>query len=156
MAWSTSKIFRPFIADMLQNTVAFDLDTDQAWCALYDNDITPDTNVTAALSAYNAGQWVSTGNECYEAGTWPAGGVQISSPAISTGTDYVMYDTATDTASTSGCDLTNVYGCLVYDETVATVDDQGLCFNYFNGPNSVTNGTFTVVWHANGIFRITL
>ena len=53
--------------------------------------------------------------------------------------------------------LTNAYGCLVYNDTVTTpVADQGLCFNYFGGANSVTSGTFTVVWNASGIFAFTL
>ena len=49
--------------------------------------------------------------------------------------------------------------CLAYptDDTLTTpVADQGVCYNYLGGANSVVNGTFTVVWHANGIFRITL
>jgi hypothetical protein len=50
-----------------------------------------------------------------------------------------------------------VFGCLVYDDTITTpVADQGLCFNYFGGTQSVTAGTFTVVWSASGIFRITV
>ncbi len=36
------------------------------------------------------------------------------------------------------------------------VGDQGVCYNYFGGAQSVTAGTFTIVWNANGIFRITL
>ena len=61
---------------------------------------------------------------------------------------------AADTASGSACTLANVHGALVYDNTTAT--KGGFCYNYFGGPNSVVNGTFTVVWNANGIFRITL
>jgi hypothetical protein len=37
------------------------------------------------------------------------------------------------------------------------VNDQGICFNYFGGVNSVANGTFTVAWDAtNGVLKITL
>ena len=61
---------------------------------------------------------------------------------------------AYSTASGSTADIANAYGALVYDNTIA--GDPGICFNYFGGANSVTNGTFTVVWHANGIFRITV
>lgn len=54
--------------------------------------------------------------------------------------------------------ITNAYGAFVYDDTISggTVADQGVCFNYFGGAQSVTAGTFTVVWHANGIVRFTL
>ena len=36
------------------------------------------------------------------------------------------------------------------------VADQGICYNYFGGANSVTLGTFTIVWNASGIFALTL
>jgi hypothetical protein len=49
--------------------------------------------------------------------------------------------------------LASVYGTLVYDDTITTpVADPGLSYNYFGGTNSVTSGTFTVVWNASGIF----
>lgn len=157
MAWSNSKVFRQYIADILGNTTAMDLDADTIKVALYDNDITPDNDVTAANTAYNVGQWVSTGNEVYEAGQWDQTGVALASKSIDVSTaDVVMFDAA-DTASGTGADLANVYGCLVYDDTIATpVAKQGICYNYFGGANSVTNGTFTVRWASTGIFRFTL
>ena len=159
MAWSASAIFRPFLGDVLGNTAAFDLNTggDTIKVALYDNDITPDNDVTAANSAYNAGQWTASGNEVTESGQWAAGGVALTSQDINVGTADVVFFDAADTASGSAADLANVYGCLVYDDTLASpVADQGICYNYFGGANSVVNGTFTVVWSANGIFRFTL
>ena len=36
MAWTNSKIFRPFLADVLDNTTAVDLGTDVPKVALYD------------------------------------------------------------------------------------------------------------------------
>ncbi|MDD4867428.1 MAG: hypothetical protein PHQ28_10040 [Mycobacterium sp.] len=125
--------------------------------ALYDNDITPDNDVSAANSAYNAGQWASSGNEVSESGQWATGGVALASVTVSVAVaDTVTFDAA-DTASGSAADLANVYGCLVYDATVSTtVDDQGICYNYFGGANSVVNGTFTVVWSASGIMSFAL
>jgi hypothetical protein len=157
VAWSNSKIFRQFLADAVLNVAAFDLDTDSFKVALYDNDITPDNDVTAANSAYNVGQWATTGNEVFEAGQWAQAGVALTSPAINVGTADVVFWDAADTASGSAADLAAVFGCLVYDDTLTTpVADQGICYNYFGGSNSVVNGTFTVVWNANGIWRITL
>jgi hypothetical protein len=157
MAWTNSKIFRAFLADVLDNTAAIDLGTDVPKVALYDNDITPDNDVTSANTAYGVGQWVTTSNEVFEAGQWAQGGVALGSTSLNSATaDVVFYDAA-DTASGSAADLAAVFGCLVYDDTLTTpVADQGICYNYFGGTNSVTNGTFTVVWSANGIFRITL
>ena len=74
-----------------------------------------------------------------------------------TGTsDSVWYD-ANNTASGSACTLAGVYGDLVYDNTLtAPVADQGICFHYFGGSQSVTAGTFTVIWNSGGIWRITV
>ena len=75
MAWTGSKIFRPFIADVLGNVAAFDLDADTIKAALYNNTPTPDNDVTSANSAYNVGQW-ATAQEVYDqrvlAGRWRA------------------------------------------------------------------------------------
>jgi hypothetical protein len=156
VAWSNSKIFRQFLADAVLNTAAFDLDSDTFKAALYNNTITPDNDVTAANSAYNVGQWASA-QEVIEAGQWSAGGVALTTPVINVGTADVVFWDAADTASGSTADLASVYGCLVYDDTLTTpVAKQGICYNYFGGSNSVVNGTFTIVWSANGIWRITL
>lgn len=161
MAWSNSKIFTAFVTDMAENTAAFDLGgtPDTFKCALFDNDITPDQTVSAANSAFAAGQWVSAGNEVFEAGQWATGGVALTSPDISNPTTIIVMFDASDTASGSAADLASVYGCLNYDDTLAApVADQGVCFNYFGGSNSVVNGTFTVSWAApnSGIFAVTV
>lgn len=158
MTWSVSQMFRPFLADMAANTAALDLDgTDTIKNALFNNSITPDNDVTAANSAYNAGQWVNTSNEVFEAGQWAQGGVALASLTVNSGTADVVFFDAADTASGSAADLANVYGCLIYDDTLTTpVADQGICFLYLGGSNSVVNGTFTVQYHVNGLWRITL
>ncbi|MCU0297633.1 MAG: hypothetical protein MUF33_03820 [Candidatus Nanopelagicales bacterium] len=157
MAWTDSKVFRAFVADAFDNTAAFDLGSDSFKVALYDNDITPDNDATSANTAYNVGQWVTTGNEVFEAGQWAQGGVALTGQTLNSATADVVFFDATDTASGSAADLANVFGCLVYDDTLTTpVADQGMSYNYFGGTNSVTNGTFTVQWNANGIWRATL
>ena len=52
--------------------------------------------------------------------------------------------------------LANAYGILVYDFTITSPQSQGLCFNYFGGTQSVTLGTFTIVWNGSGIATITV
>jgi len=157
MAWSASKIFSALITDVLNNTTAIDLNTDASLkVALYDNDITPDQTVTSANTAYNVGQWVTTGNEVSDGAEWAVGGVALTSPTSVFATNVYTFDAA-NTASGTSATLLTVFGCLVYDDTIATpVADQGLCYNYFGGTQSVTDGTFTVIWHANGIFQLTL
>jgi hypothetical protein len=156
MAWSNSKIFRQMVADALGNTAAIDLDSDTIKAALFNNSITPDQNVSAANSAYNAGQWANT-NEVSSSSQWAAGGVALGSKVLDVATSAVVMFDAADTASSSGATIAGTFGCLVYEDTLTTpVADQGICFNYFGGTQSVTAGTFTIVWNANGVFRITL
>jgi hypothetical protein len=153
MAWADSRIFRAYVADMVGNTLAHDYDTDSIKAALYNNTTAPDNDVTQANSAYAVGQWV-VGNEVSEAGPWAVGGIALASKTIDvSAADVVMMDAA-DTASSAGADLAAVFGCLVYDDTLTP--KAGVCYNYFGGTNSVTNGVFTIVWNANGVYRFTL
>lgn len=157
MAWSNSKMFRPMVKDVFDNTCAMDFGADTFKAALYDNDITPSQDVTSANSAYNADQWVTTSNEVFEAGQWAQGGVALTSQTLDAGTAATVFFDAADIASGSAADLANVYGMLIYDDTLASpVADQGACFNYFGGSNSVVNGLFTAVIHANGLWRVTV
>jgi hypothetical protein len=161
MAWSTlgeSKIFRQFVADLLAQTVAYDLNATGALkAALYNDTATPDGNAVDTAIAYNTGAWV-VANEVSQAGQWAAGGVApAGAPTVSTPSSGVVMLDAADVASGSAATLTGVVGTLVYaDLLTAPRADPGVCFNYFGGAQSVTNGTFSVLWNNNGIFRITV
>lgn len=156
MAWSNSKVFMALFEDILENTTAMDLNSDTFKCALYDNDITPDQTVTSANTAYNAGQWTASGNEVSDGTEWDAAGEPLTGVTSTRSSNVYTFD-ATDTPSSgSSATLANVYGCLVYDDTITTpVADQGVSYHYFGGVNSVTNGALTVIWHGSGIFSIT-
>lgn len=162
MAWTASHMFRQWIADCLTRTqTSLNFATDVPKVALYGNTITPDENTTAVLSAYNAtaSQWLTAG-ELFQAGQWAQGGVALAGATgvtNFTGTaDAIWYD-ANDSASGSACTLAGVYGDLLYDDTLtAPVVDQGIAFHYFGGSQSITAGTFTVIWNVNGIWRITV
>jgi len=159
MAWSASHIFRQWLGDSLTRTSTPNYGTDVPKVALYNNTITPDENVTAANSAYNVAQW-ATAQEVFQAGQWAQGGVALAGTSGTTHfndtADALWYD-ANDTASGTAATLASVFGCLVYDDTLTTpVADQGMFFAYFGGTQSVTSGQFTVVWSANGLFRITV
>lgn len=156
MAWSASKIFRQYLADSLNRTAPLDADGDSLKVALFNNAVTPDQNATAANTAYNAGTWV-TANEVFQAGQWAQAGVVLAGRTVDVGTAGVVFLDGTDTASGSAATLTGFYGSELYDDTVTSpVADQGICFNYFGGTQSVTAGTATIVWHANGLMRYTL
>jgi len=159
MAWADSRVFRRHIENMVNNDIAYDWVADTVKAALYGTTITPDNDVaTDALTQYNgaASQWV-TGGEIIDSsggGTdWPAGGVALASKTTLVAVaDKVTLDAA-DTASGATADIAAAFGCLVYDTTTAS---NGFCYNYFGGTNSVTNGTFTIVWNANGVMQYTL
>lgn len=153
MAWTNSKIFLAFIEDCLENTSANDLDSDTHKAALYDNDITPDQTVATANTIYNAGQWTAAGNEVSDGTEWDAGGEPLTGVTSSFSSNVYTFDATNTPSGGSSATLANVYGCLVYDDTTA---DHGICFNYFGGTNSVTDGTFTIIWHTSGIFALTL
>ena len=155
MAWSNSTVFRALVADVFDNTTAVDLGSDVPKAALFNNSITPNQDVTSANSAYNTGVW-TTANELTDA-NWAAGGRPLASTSLNSGTAGVVFYTAAATAGGGNVTISGAFGTLVYDDTLTTpVADQGICYNYFGGSQSVTAGTFTIVWHANGIWRATL
>lgn len=155
MAWSNSKIFSAFITDSLNRTSTLDLNTDTIKASLYDNTITPSQTVTAANTAYGAGVWAS--GAVSDATGWAATGRPLANIASGFSSNVYTFD-ADDTASAnSSTTLTNATGVLIYDDSTTTpVADQGICYNYLGGSNSVTSGTFTIVWNASGIFAVTL
>ena len=158
MAWADSRVFKQMLVDYFVRTSTFvmDMDADSFKAALYNNTITPDNDVTAANSAYNVGQW-ATAQEVFQVGQWAQGGVVLTSVVLNSASADIVFFDAADTASGTNATLASVYGSQVYDDTVTVpVADQGMTYNYFGGTNSVTGGTFTIVWHVNGIWRATL
>lgn len=159
MAWTDSRVFREWITGpMLQaaGTGYTGLDSDTVNVALFNNTGTPDKDAAVASTGYNTGAWV-TANEV--SGTnWAAGGRPLANKTFtSPATGVSMFD-ADDLAGGGTLTLANVYGCLVYDNTITagTVAKQGVCFNYFGGAQSVTSGTMTILWNSNGIVRFTV
>lgn len=155
MAWSTSKVFATYLTDIINNTTAMDLNLDASLkAALFDNSVTPSATVTSANSAFGAGVWAA--GEVFDAAEWATGGVALASVTSVFSSNVYTFDAA-NTASGTSATLAAVFGCLVYDDTIAApVADQGICFNYFGGTNSVTDGTFTIIWNASGIFTVTV
>lgn len=159
MAWTStqgSAVFQQWLRACMDRTANFNMETDTFFVALYNNTGTPDKNATAANTAYAAGQWVS-GNEVSSGVNWPTGGVSLPNPTVNVATAGVVFWDGDNVLSGSTATITNAYGCLVYSPNLTTpVDNQSVCFNYFGGPNSVTNGLFTINWSDNGIWRATI
>jgi len=156
MAWTNSKIFAVFVSNALDRTANFSLTADTVKAALYNNTPTPSNTVGAASAAYSADQWV-TGNEQYQASHWTQGGIAITAKSTGFASTTISFTGANCASLDSATTLANVYGCLVYDDTLATpVAKQALCYNYFGGVQSVTSGSFTIVWNGSGIFTISV
>lgn len=171
MAWTNSKIFQQAMLNPIGRAVNagtaptsfVSLTADTINVALFNNSITPDGTVAVASTGYNTGQWASGANEVTDATNWVAGGRAAGSLswALDTGSSSIVYHAA-NTAGGGNVTLTNAFGCLVYDNTISggTVAKQGMCYNYFGGGQSVTGGTFTIVWATvgatTGIWNITI
>lgn len=159
MAWSNSKIFTQWVnGPMFQasGTNYTGLDSDAVKAALFNNSVTPDQDAAVANTGFNTGTWV-TANEVTDVTNWVSGGRTLASKTLTAGTATSTFDAA-DLAGGGTVTISGAFGAFVYDDaiTAGTVADQGICFNYFGGTQSVTAGTFTIVWHANGLARFTL
>ena len=154
---SASSVFREWNLMMLQvsGTGFTGLDSDTVSAALFGNSVTPDKDAAVGSTGYNTGTWL-TANELTDA-NWPAKGRPLASKTFTTPTAGVAMFDAADTTGAGNVTISNAYGVLVLDDTITggTVADQGVCFNAFGGAASVTAGSFTVAWNANGIARWT-
>lgn len=165
MAWTDSRVFtqavlNPLTASAWSTTEpttygANGLSADTINVALFGTAVTPDRDAVVGSTGYNTGTW-TTGNEVTGAGIWAAGGLALASKTYTAGTSVVAFDAADLPGSGTGT-LTAAFGCLVYDNTITagTVAKQGMSFNYFGGSQSVTGGTFTIVWDATGVLKFT-
>ena len=162
MAWTNSKVFTEWIiGPMLQaaGTGFTGLDTDAVNAALFDDSIVPDNDAAVGSTGFNTGVWLATeGPQQFDAAGWPSGGLALASKTFTEPAgDTVRFDAA-DRASTANVTITAAVGTFVYDDaiTAGTVADQGICYLWFGGPASVTAGSFTVQFGANGLVQFSL
>jgi len=156
MAFTTSGVFGALIEDSLEQTTLMDLNADSFKVALFNNTTVPDVDAASAATQFGAGGTWTTANEEISTTDWPTGGEPLSTPTSTRSSGVYTFDGVDTVQNGTTCTLANVYGCMVYDDTITTpVIDQGLCFNDFGGVQAVTAGDFTVQWHVNGIFTIT-
>ena len=170
MAWTTSKMFRQWWADLVVGTIAntgspsSSLTVASALkAALYDNSITPDGDTVAASSAYSAGVWVATGGQTgtaqvFHTGQWAQAGVVLPATAVTVVAGGIIQFTSGNIVSGAAATMSNIYGMQLYiDALVTPVAKQGLGFWYFGGTAfAVTAGTLTISANASGLFRLTV
>jgi hypothetical protein len=156
MAWTTSQAFREWMLQTMQvsGTGYTGLDSDTVRAALFNNTVTPDASAAVSSAGYGVGTW-TTAREVTGGTNWPAKGLALTGKTFtSPDTGVAMFDAA-DLPAGGTLTLSNAYGCLVYDDSITggTVADQGICFLYFGGAQSVTAGNFSIIWNSGGILR---
>jgi hypothetical protein len=159
MAFTASAIFREWVSQMFQvsGTTYTGLDSDTVKAALFNNTGTPDKDAAVASTGYNTGAWV-TANEVTGSSEWVAGGRALASKTFTTPSTGVFMFDAADLTGVATVTMSGILGCLVYDDTLTagTVADQGVSYHWFGGSQSVTAGTFSVIWNASGVIRFTV
>jgi hypothetical protein len=162
VSWSESRIFRAWLAAPMlhlgtQPVGYGGLTTDTVKAALFNATGTPDRDAATASTGYNTGQWV-TANEVTGASEWVAGGRALASTGLTASAGGIVTFSAANLAGSASVTMSGIQGCLVYDDTISggTVADQGVCYNYFGGAQSVTAGTFTLNWSPSGVFAFSV
>ena len=134
-----SGIYERFKANLMNKIV--DLEADSVIVMLMDNShtFTATHNVVGDVDA----------NELPTAGGYTQKTKALATKAVTQGatTKFDADDTAWAAATFSA------YHAVLYDDTVAT--DDLICSFDFGGVKTVTAGTFTIQWHANGIITLT-
>jgi hypothetical protein len=134
-----SGIYERFKANLMNKIV--DLEADTIKVSLMDNS----HSFTATNDVWTD---VST-NELPTSGGYTAGGATLAGSAV-TQSGTTKWD-GTDVAWTSA--TFSAYHAVIWDDTVGT--DDLICSIDFGGVKTVTAGTFTIQWHANGIITLT-
>lgn len=136
-----SGIYERFKANLMNKIV--DLEADAIRVALVNNshDSTAPFDQDVWTTVVDANEISGTG--------YTAGGELLTTKAVTQAatTKFDADDTAWTTATFSA------YHAVLYDDTLAA--DDLICTFDFGGIKTVTAGTFTIQWHANGIITLT-
>ena len=130
-----SGIYNRFKANLMNKVV--DLEADTINVALYDDSHT----FTATDTDY------TTTNELASEGEYTQGGKALASKAV-TEAATTKWDAA-DLAWTSA--TFTAYHAVIYDSTAG---DDLIASIDFGGAQTVSSGTFTIQWHADGIITL--
>ncbi|MFH8805236.1 hypothetical protein ACH4F6_37800 [Streptomyces sp. NPDC017936] len=157
MAWTDSRVFREWVrGPMMQasGTGYTGLDSDTVKAALFDSTVTPDRDADVSATGYGTGTWTAA-REVSGGANWPVGGRALTGKTFTVPDPGVAVFDAADLSAAGAVSLSGVHGCLVYDDSITggTVADQGVAYLYFGGAQSVTAGTFSIIWNSGGIVR---
>lgn len=137
-----SGVYNEFKGELMNAT--YDLEADTVYCALMDgvHAFNPDANGWAAISA----------NEITGTG-YVANGDQLTTPVVTIDDtdDEGVFDA--DDSQWTGATFSADHA-VIWDDTPVTPADPLVCSIDFGGSQSVTAGTFTIQWAAEGIINI--
>ncbi len=133
-----SGIYNRFKANLMNKVV--DMEADTIKCALLDNVHTFSAGATVWTSGVDVNEIAGTG--------YTAGGATLAGKAV-TEAATTKFD-ATDVSWTTA--TFTAYHAVIWDDTLAA--DDVICSFDFGGAQTVTAGTFTIQWHANGIITL--
>lgn len=139
-------VYNQFKTELMNGT--YDLEADTVKVALVDNTYTIDPDVTTG--------W-NTGSDPFDSeisGTgYTAGGVTLASKAVTqeNAADEGKWDAAD--VSWSSATFTARYA-VIWDDTPTSPANPLILVLDFGADRSVTSGTFTIAWHADGIVNI--
>lgn len=133
-----SGVYNQFKGELMNGV--YDLEADTVKVSLYDNS----HSFTATDDGY------TTTNELATSGGYTQGGATLASVAVSADTDGAF--DATDTEWTSA--TFSAYHAVVWDDTPTSPANPLICSIDFGGIQTVSSGTFTIQWHADGIVNI--
>jgi len=131
-----SGIYNRFKANIFNKIV--DLEGDTINVSLYDDS----HSFTATDTVY------TTTNELATAGGYTQGGKALASKAV-TEAATTKWDAADSTWTSA---TFTAYHAVIWDDSVGT--DDLICSIDFGGAQTVTAGTFTIQWHADGIITL--
>jgi hypothetical protein len=83
---------------------------------------------------------------------WPTAGVTLTGVTSSIASGVWTFDD-TGNVSQSGTSLTDVEGCVIYNDTIT--NDPLLIALDFGQPYVTTNGLFVITWNPSGLGQIT-
>jgi hypothetical protein len=132
-----SGIYDVFKVDLMDGSVNVASGGDALYCALYDNS-----------HSFTAGDTIYTVTNEISGTGYTAGGELMTSQTVTLASNTATFDAA-DTQWTSA--TFTCYHAVIYDSTntnslIANID--------FGGAQSVTSGTFTIIWNSNGIITL--
>ena len=138
-----SGIYNQFKTQIMKKTI--DLVNDTVKVALLNN--------SHAFNADNAGYSAISANELAATGGYTTGGATLASKTVTQDNSgdkgvFDAADTSWTTATFTACHA------VIWDDTPSSPADPLIASIDFGGAKTVSSGTFTIVWHANGILSI--